>query len=314
MRPIDMVNIPEKLANELLRLYKLNPHWVCYEDLGEEQYRAIATEDTWVNKLWLSGGDAFGMKALSWWLGQGPKIFKPSQAQAQALEQVDVNLPLGDYTQPYPAMLVMLGKDWYPPFESVLLFHDRGALSGSRDTLSGTIHSEGHEYDITTTVRCDGRPIEVSLRKFDEDCSDHNETAAKVLRIACNSCLALSHFGCHLDYLFPKELQRDRHYAQENNERGKRARQRVSLAVQVASFDQEVVLHRVERSDDREDSVPTGRTMPTHWRRGHWAMQAHGPSHSLRKRIFRQPVMIHKDLFIGDASTVLTTYKTTTRS
>ena len=92
------------------------------------------------------------------------------------------------------------------------------------------------------------------------------------MRIAVNSCLALTHYGNHLNYLFPKELERDRQLASEDSERGRRARARIKLAVQVASFSQEVCLHRVS-SRVRHDGGPTGSSKPCHWRSGHWAMQ-----------------------------------------
>jgi hypothetical protein len=39
----------------------------------------------------------------------------------------------------------------------------------------------------------------------------------------------------------------------------------------------------------------TGRTVVTHWRRGHFRSQTHGPQGSLRKIIFVLPTIIHPE-------------------
>jgi hypothetical protein len=46
----------------------------------------------------------------------------------------------------------------------------------------------------------------------------------------------------------------------------------------------------------RERSTAAGdRSVKSHWRRGHYRMQAHGPQFSLRKVIFIQPMLVHGD-------------------
>ena len=85
-----------------------------------------------------------------------------------------------------------------------------------------------------------------------------------------------------------------------------RAKNRISLAVQVATLDQQVVLHqRGKGCHEPEES--TGREMPFHIRRGHWAMQPYGPSQSLRKRILRKPAFVRADLFIGGTNDIQVT-------
>lgn len=43
-------------------------------------------------------------------------------------------------------------------------------------------------------------------------------------------------------------------------------------------------------------AIDSGRTMPTHFRRGHLRHQAHGPEHSLRRWIFVAPVVVNSGL------------------
>lgn len=48
------------------------------------------------------------------------------------------------------------------------------------------------------------------------------------------------------------------------------------------------------------DSLPTGREIATHWRRGHWRNQSHGSHYSEHKLIWIKPTLVRKDK--GDPS------------
>lgn len=314
MKPTDIM--PQKMIDELLRLYKLDPHWARWQRLDGESphynYKCKPVYNTWLTQIVtkgqasrngepvdVGGSEWLAMKAGSWWLGGGPKVFKPTKLQLEALKQIEVNILLEDYAQPYPALLVQINEG---PFYAVICY-----FCETERVLVCSIMSKGHIHDITTTIATTKNFIEESLVVYDDDCLDVCAHAHRACRIAINACLALAHYGNHLQYLFPKEVQRDRHYAQEQSERGQRARDRLHLAVQIASFDQEVKIHREAKRG--EPGEPTGHEMPPHWRRGHWAMQPYGPSSSLRKRILRKPVMVRSDLFVGDQSQTVTTYK-----
>lgn len=200
MNPIVDGLVPEKLRGELLRLYKLDKDWVKWEPLEGESCRAECPYPTWVRSLWIAGQDAFALWAVSAWIGEGPKVFKPTAAQCQALEQIEVNLELSDYAQPYPALLVLLPAGRYEPFESVLCVK-------SDKLLICNVNSTEHLNDIITTVAVDGRPIETSLQKFDDDLKPVGQAAAKSLRVAVNACLALVNFGAQCEALCPKKSQ-----------------------------------------------------------------------------------------------------------
>lgn len=300
LRPQDA--FPPLLIEELLRLKKLDANWTewNYSEENPQEYIARIKPgiSTFINKLATDGASIFSLRSTSEWLFHGPKIFRPSPVQIEALEQIEVNLTVADYSQPYPALMVTdlnIG-----PFDSVLVYTEPGLIVAT--VLSRAFE---HAYDITTTIASrDGRLIEESLGRFEPDCSLEGAIAHRALRVALNSCLALSNFGSHLSYLLPKELENDRKLGREHSERGLKARKRIALAVQVATFSQEITLHRVGSSQPRPEGEgsPTGRAMPPHWRRGHWRMQPWGPKNCFRKRVLIPPVMIRKDLFMGDAS------------
>lgn len=294
---------PQVLIDELLRVRRLGADWIEWNRLddGEGTYEAKIKDgiDTPLHKFAIDGASIFGLKALAEWLFLGPKIFYPTQEQQDALKQIDINLNLTDYSQPYPALLIALD---IPPFNSCLVVHEPESR-----IIIASLYSAENKEDITTTIAdCNTENlIEDSIRKFDTTVPAAMAALAPLaLHVALNSCLALSNFESRLAYLLPKEVERDRKTGREHSERGLRARRRVSLALQVATFAQEIALHRSESSQSHPESEsnPTGRAMPPHWRRGHWRMQAWGPKLCFRKRVLIPPVMVRKDLFIGDAS------------
>ncbi len=71
--------IPKLLADELIRLARIDRDWCQWENLESGTgYSARAKVATWMSKYWVTGADAFAMWAASTWLIDGPKIFRPT--------------------------------------------------------------------------------------------------------------------------------------------------------------------------------------------------------------------------------------------
>jgi hypothetical protein len=155
--------MPKFLIKELLRLARIDRDWCEYVNLPNARYKAHSKLPTFLRELWISGADAFSMWALSTWLIDGPKIFRPTVEQCEALEQVAVNVELTDYAQPYPAILIDLPPKRYGCYTHVICHHSPPRL------LTCLTNSDDNLHDVATTVAVDGRPIEVSLQKFDDD-------------------------------------------------------------------------------------------------------------------------------------------------
>ncbi len=292
--------IPKVMADELLRLAKLDRDWCRPRPIEPSVYTCDTSQRTWLQKLWKNGGDAFSMWAVSIWLVDGPKVFRPTPAQCQALEQIEVRLELSEYSQPYPALLVDLPAE-YEPFKFVLCFKDDSILICN-------LISANNLHDIVTMIVFDGRPLEVSIQDYDDDCVYDAKQAGRALRVALNSCLALSNWGCVADHLYPKDVASDRRLAAENTKRGKLAKRRLETVPSTVRFAQDVILHRPQSG--HEQGEPTGREREFGWVRGHWKMQAHGPSNTLRKRILIKPYMIRADKLVGDLYNTSITYHT----
>lgn len=293
---------PSILREELIRVARIDRNWVDIKPLAFPEYACNINPfiRTWLPKYCTTGADILGMKAASIALLDGIKIFHPTEAQSRPLENVSVNLHIADFSSPYTALLVMVD---YKPFTAVLVYHEPGYIVCVSQTPD-------YKDNIVTTIGNADAEIEESVTKYEDSIeSELHLPAAKALRVALNSCLALSNFGHHSRYLLPHDVERDTKFARENSERGQKAKARLKEAIQVIAFSQEVKLHTSVYPDPNMTFGHTGREMSTHWRRGHWAMQAHGPQHSLRKRIFRPPVLVRADMFAGDLANTSTSYK-----
>lgn len=299
---------PKILQGEMLRLASLRRDWVGLEPKngdGKEPYLIRTNVDTNLPRPLFNSSDLLGLWAGSIYLHDGPKIFRPTEQQCEAMANVSVNLNVSEYEQPYDAILVdVKPHKSTAPFESVIVAK-LGPL------LVCVMFSEEHANDVTTTAFGDRAFIEDSLAKSDpslmtEDMLGHK--AHIVARIAVNCCLALTQYGTHSSYLFPSEVARDKHFAREKSERGEKATHRLKFQPVVLSFAQDVKLHREERRT-REPGEATGREMPCHWRRGHWHRVAHGVGRAERKLVFYKPVLVRSDLFGGPSASTSTTYR-----
>lgn len=293
--------VPRILKDELLRLARLDRNWFKWEPVGEAGYQGRAMYPTWMRELWMSGVDGFSMWAASIALVDGLKVFRPTKEQCAALAQIEVRLSLSEYSQPYEAVVVQL-PEHIGPFWSVLCHLSPGILTC-------VLHSVGNLNDITTTVAIDGRPMELSLQRFDDDCKEESQYAVQALRVAVNSCLALVNYGTTTRWLLPKEVESDKRLTvkKAGTPAAERAKERLATAPSLLTFSQEVKLH--ESVNGGGGDGHSGREMRTHWRRGHWAMQPYGPNHSLRKRILRKPVLVRADVFLGDRADTEVIYR-----
>jgi hypothetical protein len=294
---------PAVLVEELIRLARMDRDWVDIQMVdGDVSYQAKPKYPTWLRRVMNTGADVFGIWASSRWLIDGPKVFRPTVMQCQAMEQIEVKLLFEEYSQPYPALLVDLPPGVYEPFHSVLAFQ-------SKDILVFTLLSRDHLNDVTTTVSRLAQKgwIEESLQKFDDSCQDLHGTAGRALRIAANSCLALTNHETSTGFLFPEDVKRDQRLATEKNERGQRARDRLNLHALCIAFKRTVILHKTEGGGE---SDPTGREVGTHWRRGHWRMTPCGSGRKERRRVLIPPVLVRADKFIGDTANTTTLMRT----
>lgn len=288
-RFVEGTNEPKWTIHSNSEMIDLNQFWESVKDGVFQQEKALTF---------------FSMKALGIWYCDGPKTFYPTADQCKALDNVSVNLPLQDYKQPYPAIAIALPAGMYPARRWVVIYYEGKELVLTMSDLGAN--------GVITAMIAPDTPLETleDYLSYESRRTPIPDNMKRALRLALNSCLALTNFGSSLTPCYPHDEERDRRLSEEDSERGRRARERLHpprLPTKI-SFSQDVVLHEVEdRSSKPGEGLGGEKTC--HWRRGHWAMQSYGPRHSLRKRIFRKPVLVRADLFSGERADAQATYK-----
>jgi hypothetical protein len=246
---------------------------------------------------------AVALWSMSEWLRNGPKIARVSIDQFRALQHTEVRLPVHDFSSPFPQVLVEM-----PPMGcatwAVLINH-----LPQHGVLALNVICSDHNNDVVTCVRDqgDGEDIETYLVTFDDSVeTDLQKVASACTRVAVNYCLAMANYGCQAELIFPKEVERDRRLCNRRDDTGKSARERVRQAPKLLTLERTVRLYHHE-GGGATPGAGKGGEKGFHWRRGHWAMQRHGPGGTLRKRILRPAVMVRADLLAGHGPDETTT-------
>lgn len=272
---------------------------------------------------WMKGDLASVGQAwiLAGFAAQGVKVYAPSLAEAESLGQIDINISCDLYRQPFECFAVALPAGLFPDEIS-------GAHGRVFAIIGRFIRSHGHALLALNTlgdgpqdmrgdyVWCDDEKgtVESHIAGLKHAAFTTPERAAldRCRRLYMNACLLLTHYGAKkigaanpdyerrlLESLGKKKLP--------PNVRAANERHLKAMPV-VYGFDQHV---RIYESDTAGDSCGAGGwSVRPHWRRGHWAQQAHGPAGSLRKLVFRPAVMVNAERFAGDAANTRAVYTT----
>ena len=232
-----------------------------------------------------SGTDVAGMAVSAMWLMDKPHIIRPTTEQAEAMAHVSIDLSVAEFSSPYQTVLVELQDD--PRFIACMV------STGLTGCLVTNLYSRKGDYDITTLIRDDGRPIETFLTLFnnDEDLKAAEAETKAANRVALNMCLAMVNYGCVAEPAYPKQLATDQALAKRDDESGAKARVRLREAMTQIKFTHEITVRRP--TVNYGGGEPTGRTVAPHWVRGHWKRQHYGAGNSETKRILIKPYLVH---------------------
>jgi hypothetical protein len=279
-----------------------------------------------------------GKELMSIWFrgeicAKGPKVFRPTLEQCLAMEQIAPRIPIADYAQPYPVMIVEFPEAFTrqrasaadnqlyvgshtpefvlvgsPPCDVATLWLLVCFSSSTSRTFSSLASDATIEDGI---VRVYG---EESYFPLDAPTPDERLVMAGLLRLGVNAMLLLMECGCRrlgpANESHYRRLQHHLDLARKRAQRVAEAERQLRLATQLYGLDQHIVLHEEESSGASVSAggVPNVHRRP-HWRRGHWKMHACGPGRSLRKRILIKPVMVNKDLLASETTFTPTTYR-----
>jgi hypothetical protein len=254
--------------------------------------------------------------ALARCIATGPKIFYPTAEQYDSMQHVDLRIPIADYRQPYPALIVKIPSESRARLAvesgvelstcpTWLLIHQRKTSEDRNWMFIMHPFQEKHRVEVTHAFQ--DRPEFATMEDAiltriakEGDKPEQSEFAERSSRAALNLMLMLVHYG-HKDGgpLHPEQHAKHR--------------KRKDLAhlshgdFTTVQMIQDVVIRKVQPRADHEP-IPSGREMPPHWRRGHWRSQRHGPGNTLTKTIFVNPVLVRGDRAVGELAETVATY------
>ena len=228
----------------------------------------------------------------------GLKVVRPTLDQCLALENVELNIPLTDYKQPYQTIFVEYPQQYKRHLTNKYscTCPDLTALHATDNYLLCTnyLHTKAPTISFAAAIK-HTLNIEDIISSI-EDKKEANVTLA-TNRVAFNLMLMMTNFG--FDHIGYENVKQHRYYERKEPARAKQDAYYVALKQEIKLYEKRIV----------SESTGSGSPKQPHWRRGHWRMQAYGKDHSLRKPIFIKPIFIHSDLFKGSMVDTRVTYE-----
>lgn len=265
----------------------------------------------------------------------GPKIFCPTQTQFSILEQMELNIPIEEYNQPFPTLILELPKEYRKTKKIELSLENKVKVNSLKniEPLMVIVHFD-QEYRLmiflvlfdnftstkTSFVFKEGEAIENLIMgattKMRTSGFDDQEISLQLemIRSAMNYSLLLDEVGVKKigpenDHYYNKLISyRDKANKKNNTDQVRALSKQIKAHPIMYSLNQDVVLYKTVNHHSELPGNNTGRTMPPHHRRGFYKLQPHGPGNSLRKRIRIPAVFVNKYLFLGDMKDSITTY------
>lgn len=256
---------------------------------------------------------------------EGPKLFRPSADNLEALENMKMTIPFSEYVQPFPTIVIEfpdqyqkkllapnpipnydlglgIGPEHQVGFVALSLYKEKEVL------LCGTYFTSGQVFSTQMWSEYPSETIE-DMIEYINKLETHEkslpidklelEISWRAIRAAMNAVLVMDEVGIKkCGYDNPSHVAR----LERSIKKGKYAEQskrELKLTPVVYSFDQNVKFYS-KASPHSEGH--TGITLRPHWRTGFWKMQPHGPENSLRKRIRINAVLVNAHFFGGKAA------------
>ena len=273
---------------------------------------------------------------LSKALAGGPKLFRPTWQQCQALELTDATFPFEMYKQPFPVVILEIPKT----FQDMLIekYHVTSAPSHvlihhNDEQKFISLSAFYNKLNIITHVTPDREEyatIEDSIVKNRERRMSHGVpisesdqaefTVAEVVqRLGMNFAMMMTMLGTKIvGPLDPRKLKELEHQS-KGTRKGKmsnnalRAIQQLQSQMYLIKFTQEIDFYDELAEDmpiaEGQDIDALRKSPRTHWRRGHWRQQPYGPRNSLRRPLFMKPKLIRAQFFTGDHKDTSVTYE-----
>jgi hypothetical protein len=270
-------------------------------------------------------------------LHEGPKFFEFSARDCEAPENFSLDLPVEEYGQPFPTLMIKLPPDYADARVSriqhfgsvpwaIILHHDR-----EHSVLLVCIRFNEGDVGCHLALDWPGKTVEDVWQEFrdtiqgvmpeQEPLRELVQLSQSLIRLSLSACLMMMVYGTtQVGPDKPGYRQRLERYVQVARRSGDADRlAHAEFDLQALPiryrFAQDVRLYREEHAPGRaEGGEPTGRVVSPHWRRGHYRMQACGPGLTQRRRIAVPAVLVNSHLFVGTPAQTSATYRSTERS
>jgi hypothetical protein len=256
-----------------------------------------------------------------------PKIFRLSNINCQALENVLMNVTFDYINFPFDVTIVELPEDYTTKRFAVceqgddILYgkllpkeHSPVACIVHYDReqkllLCGTFLNSGQVINYNIYPQSEDETLESAFVDATEKrgtlkgslaCNEQESRVASLaMRVALNVCNLSNEFGVRRVGLAnqsyydrcEKQIQKSRKLKDQDRLAYWQLEQKVIPIIY--EFEQDVKFY--DEAREKASGTPTGRSVKMHWRRGHYALQPYGAGLSLRKRIFRKPVLVNKE-------------------
>jgi hypothetical protein len=319
--------IPEFWEQELVYFKRQGPNDVStyYHPGVSEKFKLVFAIHRGLEGLAVSANTY----CLNQVLYHGPKILRLTNLDYELLEETEVNVPLNEYKQPYPAMVVEFPEEYLKAREipnimagelSRTTWKPQDAINKPRCVV--VAYDEQSQVLIADMLSNDGQGFSCSIRdmayNIDENLErllqpgneladslpiseDERDVAKRLMRAAINACLIATEIGYSKRPQNPVHLKRLQHYVdvarKKKSERLAKAQRDVRQHPQILEINQEVLLKTARERDRTEGG--TEREVGPHRRKGHHRRQRHGPALSLVKRIWIPPTRVNWHKFAG---------------
>lgn len=263
--------------------------------------------------------------AYCMYLGEGPKVFEPTDDDCTALSDIEAGISFAQYEQPFPAYAVKLPERWSENHQIV-------KSDGSRFTPSGVIiahHRESRAIICTVMFReawqmmtyvlvCEAGSLDtgsveealdkMAIREIGTFQSDGVEALAhKIVRVCVNASLFLMDRGTRVSGPSrPEQRRRLERYVKVAEKAGDTKRledARHSLAAEpmrIEMIHQTVTIsHSTYGGTERTGREGQGPEKSPHWRSAHWRMQRVGHGRTEVKRVLVSRCFVRGDRFAG---------------
>lgn len=258
------------------------------------------------------------MDTLAKMSATGVKMFKPSYEQCEAMEHVKINLPICDYRQPYPVMLLEFPEEYRKslhkrtgrtPPRHIMVQHrekDRMFFSGCSLGFFGQSKNAGYHDELfyIFSDRPQFATIEDAIQSdgvVARDVSPEEDAKRKIIneamtRVAMNLCMLLVDVPVLIAATAPKMLEGRKVNPVEK-----------ATHVHTIRLAQDIIVRKFASTSVRGE--PTGRTVEPHWRHGYRRRQHYGVGNAQTKVVFIPPVFVKRAAFTGDLSTTSVVYR-----